>query len=60
MSTATLQESTNEQSRRTSLPQTMKAAVLRQFGESNVLRYENIDTPQPKPPKPIGYCQRTR
>jgi len=49
MSTATLQESTNEQYRRTSLPQTMKAAVLRQFGNPDVLRYEEIDTPQPKP-----------
>lgn len=48
MSTATLQESTNEQSERTSLPQTMKAAVLRQFGEPDVLRYADIDTPQPK------------
>ena len=48
MSTATLQESAKGQSRRTSPPHTMKAAVLHQFGEPNVLRYEDINTPQPK------------
>jgi NADPH:quinone reductase-like Zn-dependent oxidoreductase len=49
MSTATIQEATNKQSGRTSLPKTMKAAVLRQFGNPDVLRYEEIDTPKPKP-----------
>lgn len=49
MSTATIQETTTKQSRKTSLPKTMKAVVLHQFGNPEVLRYEEIDTPQPKP-----------
>jgi len=49
MSTANLQESTNEQIRQTQPTKTMKAAVLRQFGNPDVLRYEDIDTPKPKP-----------
>lgn len=49
MSTSTLQESTSAQTRRTRLSQTMKAAVLREFGGPEVLRYEKVDTPQPKP-----------
>ncbi len=27
----------------------MKAAVIREFGEPDVLKYENVDTPEPKP-----------
>ncbi len=49
MSTATIQETTHKQSVGTSLPKTMKAAVLRQFGLPEVLRFEEIDTPKPKP-----------
>ena len=49
MSTATLQESTNEQIRQTQPTKTMKAAVLRKFGGPEVLQYEEIDTPKPKP-----------
>ena len=49
MSTTTIQETTTKPSRSNSLPKTMKAAVLRQFGKPDVLRYEEIDTPQPKP-----------
>jgi NADPH:quinone reductase-like Zn-dependent oxidoreductase len=30
-------------------PQTMKAAVIRQFGDVDALQYENIDTPRPQP-----------
>ncbi|MGE0473414.1 MAG: zinc-binding alcohol dehydrogenase family protein [Nitrospirales bacterium] len=48
MSTATIQEISHNQSGGTSLPKTMKAAVLRQFGAPEVLRYEEIDTPKPK------------
>jgi len=49
MSTATLQKSANEPSARTPLSQTMKAAVLRQFGGPEVLAYEEIAIPKPKP-----------
>lgn len=49
MSTAILQKSTNEPFGRTPLPQTMKAAVLREFGGPEVLTYEEIAIPQPKP-----------
>ena len=49
MSTATLQDTTNTLSNGTQPPTTMKAAVLRQFGGPDVLRYEEIDTPKPKP-----------
>ncbi len=49
MSTATLQEPTQEQTGQTAPTKTMKAAVLRQFGAPNVLRYEEIDTPKPRP-----------
>ena len=49
MSTATLQESTNEQSEHTFLPQSMKAAILNQFGGPEVLKYEEVATPNPKP-----------
>lgn len=46
MTTATLQEFTIEQ---TPTPTIMKAAVLRQFGDPDVLKYEDIETPKPKP-----------
>ena len=47
MSTATLQEHSSSSS--TTTPgSTMKAAVLRQFGGPEVLKYEEIDTPKPK------------
>ena len=49
MSTATIQENTHKQPGRASLPHTMKAAVLRQFGPPDVLQYEEIATPRPKP-----------
>jgi NADPH:quinone reductase-like Zn-dependent oxidoreductase len=49
MSTATIQETTTKQSIGTSLPKTMKAVVLHQFGNPDVLKYEEIPTPQPKP-----------
>ena len=49
MSTSTLQEPIQGQSRETQLPKTMKAAVLRQFGGPEVLTYEEIETPRPKP-----------
>lgn len=49
MSTATLQKTINEKSGRTKPTKTMKASVLRQFGEPNVLKYDEIDTPKPKP-----------
>lgn len=49
MSIAILQEPTNKQSNQTPTPSTMKAAVLRQFGGPEVLRFEEIDTPKPKP-----------
>jgi len=49
MSTTTLQEQTQEPTSDSHVSTTMKAAVLRQFGEPEVLRYEEIDTPQPKP-----------
>jgi len=49
MSTATLQETTTEQFSQTPPTKTMKAAVLRQFGGPDVLQYEEIDTPKPKP-----------
>lgn len=48
MSTATIQKTTTRPSRGTSLPPTMKAVVLPQFGNPDVLQYEEIDTPQPK------------
>jgi hypothetical protein len=34
---------------------TMNAAVVQKFGDADVLKYENIETPKPKPgpsPKP--------
>ncbi len=49
MSTATLPETTTEQFSQAPPTKTMKAAVLRQFGEPDVLQYEEIDTPKPKP-----------
>ncbi len=49
MSTATFQESTKEQIKPVQVTTTMKAAVLRQFGGPDVLQYEELDTPQPKP-----------
>lgn len=49
MSTATLQKSANKQSGQMPLPPTMKAAVLRQFGGPEVLTYEEMAIPQPKP-----------
>jgi NADPH2:quinone reductase len=49
MSTETLQAQTQEHTTETPLPRTMKAAVLRQFGGPDVLKYEEIDTPKPKP-----------
>lgn len=49
MGTATIQETLHKQSGGTSVPKTMKAAVLRQFGAPEVLRYEEIGTPKPKP-----------
>lgn len=49
MSTAILQATSNELSHRTITPRTMKAAVLRQFGDPDVLRFEEISTPIPKP-----------
>ena len=30
-------------------PETMKAAVIRQFGDVDVLQYEDIETPRPNP-----------
>ncbi len=49
MSTATLQESFQADFAHTQPATTMKAAVLRQFGGPEVLAYEAIDTPTPKP-----------
>ena len=49
MSTATIQESTTQEIHKASVPATMKAAVLRGFGAPDVLRYEDIATPTPKP-----------
>jgi NADPH:quinone reductase len=49
MSTGTLQAKTQEHTTESSLPKTMKAVVLRQFGPPDVLRYEEIVTPKPKP-----------
>ena len=49
MSTTTLQGSTREPMRQTEPTKTMKAAVLRQFGGPEVLQYEELNTPQPKP-----------
>lgn len=49
MTTGTLQETTQEQFRQTPQEKTMKAAVLREFGNPDVLRFEKIDTPRPKP-----------
>lgn len=49
MSTATLQVTTTEQFSQAPPTNTMKAAVLRQFGEPDVLQYEEIDTPKAKP-----------
>ncbi len=30
----------------------MKAAVIHEFGDANVLKYEEVPTPKPKPEKP--------
>ena len=49
MTTATLQEQTLEHTSESKVSTTMKAAVLRQFGGPEVLQYEEIDTPKPKP-----------
>lgn len=49
MSTSTLQEPTSEQASKLRPAKIMKAAVLREFGGPEVLRYEEVDTPQPKP-----------
>ncbi|MDA0738037.1 MAG: zinc-binding alcohol dehydrogenase family protein [Nitrospirae bacterium] len=49
MTTATLQDTTHKSSQQTAPAKTMKAAVLRQFGDPEVLKYEEIDTPKPKP-----------
>lgn len=49
MSTSTLQEQAGEHTSESHVSTTMKAAVLRQFGGPEVLRYEEIDTPEPKP-----------
>jgi len=49
MGTLTLQEQTLEHTFESQVSTTMKAAVLRQFGEPDVLQYEEIDTPKPKP-----------
>lgn len=49
MSTDTTLETTFKQVKGNRLPQTMHAAVLRQFGDPDVLRFEEIETPRPKP-----------
>ncbi|MDR4460297.1 MAG: zinc-binding alcohol dehydrogenase family protein [Nitrospirales bacterium] len=49
MSTATIQERTTRTSQANPLPKTMKAVVLHRFGNPDVLQFEEIDTPQPKP-----------
>lgn len=49
MNTASIQESTNEQIRQTQPTKSMKAVVLRKFGGPEVLQFEEIDTPKPKP-----------
>lgn len=48
MSPFTIQEIMNKPPGQASLPHTMKAAVLRQFGPPDVLRYEEIATPKPE------------
>ncbi len=49
MTSATLQENIVEDTANSQPTETMKAAVIRQFGDVDVLRYEEIDTPKPKP-----------
>jgi NADPH:quinone reductase len=49
MNTATKHEITHEPINRIRSSHTMHAAVLRQFGDPDVLRYEEIDTPSPRP-----------
>lgn len=49
MSTATRQEAVGVPSHRTHPTKTMKAVMVRQFGAPEVLRYEEIATPRPKP-----------
>ncbi len=49
MSTATVTQSLATPPDRIRSTQTMKAAVLRQFGDPNVLHYEEIARPIPKP-----------
>ena len=49
MSTATIQESMTQEIHKASVPVTMKAAVLGEFGAPDVLRYEDIATPTSKP-----------
>lgn len=49
MSTATIQETTTKQSGGNSLPRMMKAVVLHRFGNPDALKYEEVETPQPKP-----------
>jgi NADPH:quinone reductase len=49
MTTATVQDTTHKSSRQTAPAKTMKAVVLRQFGSPEVLKYEDIGTPKPKP-----------
>lgn len=49
MSTATIRARTNPPPEQPSPTKTMKAVVLRQFGDPEVLAYEEIDRPRPKP-----------
>ncbi len=48
MNTTTIEEATQKLSGEVSLPKTMRAAVLRQFGPPDVLRFEEIATPRSK------------
>ena len=49
MTSATVQENIVEDTANSQPTETMKAAVIRQFGDVDVLQYEEIDTPKPKP-----------
>lgn len=49
MTTATVQDTTYKSVQQAAPTNTMKAVVLRQFGDPHVLKYEDIDTPKPKP-----------
>ena len=47
MSTTT--QSGNEKSSETTTQKSMKAAVIREFGDFDVFRYEDIEKPKPRP-----------